>query len=66
MTTAIDIVIPTLNAGATLDATLAALPTHTGLAFSTTLCDGGSRYQSKLFNPEFLRAKGLPTPPWLG
>jgi cysteine synthase A len=31
----------------------------------TILCDGGSRYQSKLFNPEFLRGKGLPTPPWM-
>jgi len=31
----------------------------------TILCDGGSRYQSKLFNPEFLRAKGLPVPSWL-
>jgi hypothetical protein len=26
----------------------------------------GARYQSKLFNPEFLRSKGLPTPPWMG
>jgi cysteine synthase A len=31
----------------------------------TILCDGGARYQSKLFNPEFLRGKGLPVPPWL-
>jgi cysteine synthase A len=31
----------------------------------TVLCDGGSRYQSKLFNPAFLREKGLPVPPWL-
>ncbi len=31
----------------------------------TILCDGGSRYQSKLFNTEFLRGKGLPTPPWM-
>jgi cysteine synthase A len=37
-------------------------PGHTVV---TVLCDGGSRYQSKLFNPEFLRGKGLPTPPWL-
>ena len=43
MTTAIDIVIPTLNAGPTLGHALAALPTHAGLAFSTTVCDGGSR-----------------------
>ncbi len=31
----------------------------------TLLCDGGARYQSKLFNPEFLRGKGLPVPSWL-
>ncbi|HYZ61926.1 MAG TPA: cysteine synthase A [Acetobacteraceae bacterium] len=37
-------------------------PGHTVV---TILCDGGSRYQSKLFNPEFLRSKGLPSPPWL-
>ncbi|MBV8593781.1 MAG: cysteine synthase A [Caulobacteraceae bacterium] len=37
-------------------------PGHTVV---TILCDHGSRYQSKLFNPEFLRARGLPTPPWL-
>jgi len=37
-------------------------PGHTVV---TVLCDGGSRYQSKLFNPEFLRSKNLPTPPWL-
>ncbi|WP_422008748.1 TIGR04283 family arsenosugar biosynthesis glycosyltransferase [Reyranella sp.] len=43
MTTAIDIVIPTLNAGPTLARTLAALPIHADLAFSTTVCDGGSR-----------------------
>ena len=28
----------------------------------TILCDGGARYQSKLFNPEFLTSKGLPAP----
>jgi cysteine synthase A len=37
-------------------------PGHT---IVTILCDGGSRYQSKLFNPEFLRGKGLPTPSWM-
>jgi len=37
-------------------------PGHT---IVTILCDHGSRYQSKLFNPEFLAEKGLPTPPWL-
>jgi len=31
----------------------------------TILCDYGNRYQSKLFNPDFLRAKGLPVPEWL-
>jgi len=36
-----------------------------GKTIVTILCDSGSRYQSKLYNPEFLRAKGLPTPPWL-
>ncbi len=37
-------------------------PGHTVV---TILCDGGGRYQSKLFNPDFLRGKGLPTPPWM-
>ncbi len=37
-------------------------PGHT---IVTILCDGGARYQSKLFNPEFLRSKGLPAPPWM-
>ena len=37
-------------------------PGHT---IVTVLCDSGTRYQSKLYNPEFLRAKGLPAPPWL-
>lgn len=37
-------------------------PGHT---IVTILCDHGSRYQSKLFNPEFLKEKGLPTPPWM-
>ena len=31
----------------------------------TVLCDSGTRYQSKLFNPEFLRSKNLPVPEWL-
>ena len=31
----------------------------------TVLCDYGTRYQSKLFNPEFLRARNLPVPGWL-
>jgi len=37
-------------------------PGHTVV---TILCDGGARYQSKLFNPEFLRSKNLPVPAWL-
>jgi cysteine synthase A len=36
-----------------------------GHVIVTILCDGGSRYQSKLFNPAFLREKGLPVPEWL-
>ncbi len=36
-----------------------------GKTIVTVLCDSGQRYQSKLFNPEFLRAKDLPLPPWL-
>jgi cysteine synthase A len=36
-----------------------------GKTIVTVLCDSGSRYQSKLFNPEFLESKGLPLPPWL-
>ena len=31
----------------------------------TILCDYGNRYQSKLFNPSFLRSKNLPVPHWL-
>ena len=31
----------------------------------TILCDGGARYASKLFNPAFLRSKGLSVPGWL-
>ncbi len=37
-------------------------PGHT---IVTILCDYGTRYQSKLFNPEFLKDKGLPVPSWL-
>ncbi len=36
-----------------------------GKTIVTILCDGGARYASKLFNPEFLRGLNLPTPPWL-
>jgi cysteine synthase A len=37
-------------------------PGHT---IVTVLCDHGTRYQSKLFNPDFLRAKNLPVPAWI-
>ncbi|WP_293802566.1 cysteine synthase A [uncultured Bosea sp.] len=37
-------------------------PGHT---IVTVLCDYGTRYQSKLFNPDFLRSKNLPVPGWL-
>ncbi|OAO02801.1 cysteine synthase A [Roseovarius indicus] len=37
-------------------------PGHT---IVTVLCDYGNRYQSKLFNPQFLRDKNLPVPDWL-
>ena len=36
-----------------------------GRTVVTILADSGTRYQSKLFNPAFLREKGLPTPDWL-
>jgi cysteine synthase A len=36
-----------------------------GKTIVTILCDSGIRYQSKLFNPVFLREKGLPVPEWL-
>ena len=37
-------------------------PGHT---IVTVLCDAGTRYQAKLFNPVFLRSKGIPVPDWL-
>jgi cysteine synthase A len=36
-----------------------------GKTIVTVLCDSGNRYQSKLFNPDFLRSKNLPVPQWL-
>jgi len=36
-----------------------------GSTVVTILCDLGTRYQSKIFNPAFLRAKGLPVPAWM-
>ncbi len=51
-----------INVGAAIKVARALGPGHT---IATILCDGGSRYQSKLFNPSFLREKGLPVPIWL-
>jgi cysteine synthase A len=36
-----------------------------GHVIVTILCDYGTRYASKLYNPDFLRSKGLPVPEWL-
>ena len=36
-----------------------------GKTVVTMLCDYGTRYQSKLYHPAFLREKGLPVPDWL-
>ena len=36
-----------------------------GKTIVTMLCDSGNRYQSKLFNPQFMRSKNLPVPEWL-
>jgi cysteine synthase A len=51
-----------LNVAAAVRVAKAMGPGHT---IVTILCDGGARYQSKLFNPDFLRGKNLPVPPWL-
>ncbi|EFH09708.1 cysteine synthase A [Teichococcus cervicalis] len=51
-----------LNVAAAVRVAKALGPGHTVV---TILCDGGARYQSKLFNPDFLREKGLPVPGWL-
>ena len=51
-----------INIAAAVRVAKAMGPGHT---IVTVLCDGGSRYQSKLFNPDFLRSKGLPVPHWL-
>jgi cysteine synthase len=36
-----------------------------GKTIVTVLCDSGQRYQSKIYNPAFLRERGLPEPAWL-
>ncbi len=52
-----------INIAAAVRVAKAMGPGHTVV---TILCDGGARYASKLFNPPFLREKGLPVPAWLG
>ncbi len=51
-----------INVGAAIRLARELGPGHT---IVTILCDGGARYQSKLFNPAFLRDKNLPVPNWL-
>jgi cysteine synthase A len=51
-----------INIAAAIQVGLAMGP---GNVIVTILCDSGSRYQSKLFNPAFLRGKNLPTPDWM-
>jgi cysteine synthase A len=51
-----------INVAAAIRVARAMGPGHTVV---TILCDGGARYQSKLFNPDFLRERDLPLPPWL-
>ena len=51
-----------INIAAAVRVAKALGPGHTVV---TILADGGSRYQSKLFNLEFLRSKNLPTPSWM-
>ena len=51
-----------INVAAAIRVARAMGPGHT---VATILCDGGSRYQSKLFNPDFLRERNLPVPSWL-
>jgi cysteine synthase A len=51
-----------INIAAAVRVARAMGPGHTVV---TILADGGSRYQSKLFNPGFLREKGLPVPGWM-
>ena len=51
-----------VNIAAAIRVAKAMGPGHT---IVTILCDGGARYQSKIYNPAFLREKGLPVPAWL-
>jgi cysteine synthase A len=52
-----------INIAAAVRVATALGPGHTVV---TILADGGARYASKLFDPAFLRGKGLPVPGWLG
>jgi cysteine synthase A len=51
-----------INVGGAIQLARRMGPGHT---IVTMLCDYGQRYQSKLFNPEFLKARNLPYPEWL-
>ena len=51
-----------INVAAAVRVAKAMGPGHT---IVTILCDGGARYQSKLFNPSFLQSRNLPVPGWL-
>ncbi len=51
-----------INVAGAVEAARALGPGHVVV---TMLCDYGNRYQSKLYNPAFLREKGLPVPSWL-
>ncbi|MEM1234289.1 MAG: cysteine synthase A [Pseudomonadota bacterium] len=51
-----------INIGGAMELARHLGPGHT---IVTILCDYGTRYASKLYNPDFLRSKGLPVPAWL-
>ncbi len=51
-----------VNIAGAIKMALAMGPGHT---IATILADGGTRYQSKLFNPDFLRERNLPVPGWM-
>jgi cysteine synthase A len=51
-----------VNVAGAIELAKAMGPGHT---IATILCDYGTRYQSKLYNPAFLKEKGLPVPKWL-
>ena len=51
-----------INVAAAVRVAKAMGPGHT---IVTILCDGGARYQSKLFNPSFRQSRNLPVPGWL-